>query len=139
MDYYFSNVDNDNFGCGSKLPLNLTSLLGAMTGSQSDLRIGMARQMVEIHEPIRNLVVIEGPLERVKYVFDSHPRLQNILYHHWLRLLVNDPQTDSWYLYTQNNFKLIEKGAAPLQHFHSSNELINKIHTQEDFAEIDHD
>ncbi len=139
MDYYFSCVDNDNFGCGSKLPLNLTSLIGVMTGSQGDLRIGLARQMVEIHEPIRNMTIIEAPLERVKKTFDSHPRLRNILYNHWSRLVVRDPQTLQWFIYGQNTWVPFEADRYTVKHFHSSMDLINDTHTQEDFAEIDHD
>lgn len=107
MDYYFSLVDNENFGCGSKLPLNLTALLGVMTGSQGDLRIGLARQMVEIHEPIRNLTLIEAPLGKVKTLFDSYPRLRNILRQHWLRLSVHDPENGKWYLYGHGNWNEI--------------------------------
>jgi uncharacterized protein YbcC (UPF0753/DUF2309 family) len=137
MDYYFSSVDNDNYGCGSKLPLNLTSLLGVMTGSQSDLRIGLARQMVEIHEPIRNMVVIEAPLETVRTLFDSHPRLKNILYHHWLRLVVCDPVQNQWFIFSGRDFKKIEIDNTHLKHFSSSVDVINKTHSEEDFAEID--
>ncbi len=137
MDYYFSCVDNDNFGCGSKLSLNLTSLLGVMTGSQSDLRIGLARQMVEIHEPIRNMTIIEAPLERVKNLFEGHPRLRNFLFHHWMRLVVKDPETKSWYMFTHTNFEKVEAGRKDLKHYPSSFDLINKNHAQDDFAEID--
>ncbi|WPU67051.1 putative inorganic carbon transporter subunit DabA [Peredibacter starrii] len=136
MDYYFSSVDNENFGCGSKLPLNMTSLLGVMTGSQSDLRIGLARQMVEIHEPIRNLTMIEAPLARVKNLFDNHPRLKNILYHHWMRLVVIDPETNQWHLFGHNDFTALTFEKSKMKHFATSVDLINKTHTEEDFAEI---
>lgn len=136
LDYYFSRVDNDNFGCGSKLPLNMTSLLGVMTGSLSDLRIGLARQMVEIHEPIRNLTIIEAPLERVKKLFLSHPRLKNILYHHWMRLAVYDPETKVWSLFGHDSFAPVEFDPHPMKHFKTSLELIHTTHTEEDFAEI---
>lgn len=137
MDYYFSYVDNENFGCGSKLPLNMTSLLGVMTGSQSDLRIGMARQMIEIHEPIRNMTIIEAPLERVQTLFDSHPRLRNIMYNHWLRLVVCDPVSKQWYLFGDKEFRKIEVEDGQLKHYRSSIDMINQTHSEKDFAEID--
>jgi uncharacterized protein YbcC (UPF0753/DUF2309 family) len=137
MDYYFSAVDNENFGCGSKLPLNLTSLLGVMTGSQSDLRIGLARQMIEIHEPIRNLTVIEAPLQRVKDLFYSHPRLKNIMTNHWFRLVVKDPIQNNWWIFTQKDFEVISYEPKKMKHFNSSMKLINEIHVEDDFAEID--
>lgn len=137
MDYYFSAVDNENFGCGSKLPLNLTSLLGVMTGSQSDLRIGLARQMIEIHEPIRNMTVIEAPIQRVKDLFYSHPRLKNIMCNHWFRLVVKDPIQNNWWIFTQQDFEVISYEPKKMKHFNSSEKLINEIHLEDDFAEID--
>jgi uncharacterized protein len=139
MDYYFSCVDNDNFGCGSKLPLNLTGLLGVMTGSQSDLRIGLARQMVEVHEPIRNITILEAPLARVQKIFDSHPRLRNIMYHHWTRVAVFDPQVKQWYIFGQTEFKLLNTDKFTFKHFDSSKDLIDQVHNEENFAEIGHD
>lgn len=135
MDYYFSAVDNDNFGCGSKLPLNLTSLLGVMTGPQSDLRIGLARQMIEIHEPIRNLTIIEAPLDLVREVFTGHERLKNILFNHWMRLVVKDPKTDIWWIFSQNDFEKINFEKVSLKSFQTSMDLIiNQI--DDNFAEI---
>lgn len=136
MDYYFSCVDNDNFGCGSKLPLNLTSLLGVMTGSQGDLRIGLARQMVEIHQPIRNLTIVEAPLERVKKIFDEHPRLKKLLYNHWMRLSVHDPETKQWFLFKENSFQVMEVEKSDMKHFTSSRDLIKNNVSQDNFAEI---
>lgn len=135
MDYYFSLVDNDNFGCGSKLPLNLTSLLGVMTGSQGDLRIGLARQMVEIHEPVRNMTIIEAPLARVQKLFEGHKRLSNIMHQHWLRLVVHDPETNKWHIYGHKNWielQVEDPGLTKVKTSVDVLSLINKI----DFAEI---
>lgn len=135
MDYYFSLVDNENFGCGSKLALNLTSLLGVMTGSQGDLRIGLARQMVEIHEPIRNMTIIEAPLERVQKLFESHARLRNILHQHWMRLVVCDPQTGKWYQYGHLEWTELHNEGRPIPIIKNSNEALALIHSS-DFLEI---
>ena len=40
MQYFLSYVDSTGWGCGSKLPHNVTSLLGVMDGAASDLRRG---------------------------------------------------------------------------------------------------
>ena len=136
MDYYFSCVDNDNFGCGSKLPLNLTSLLGVMTGSSSDLRIGLARQMIEIHEPIRNLTIVEAPLERVRTIFDNHGRLKKLLYNHWMRLVIFDPETNNWFIFKEHEFKKLDAEKLAIKNFKSSVDLIHKNVSEDDFAEI---
>ncbi len=137
MDYYFSAVDNENFGCGSKLPLNLTSLLGVMTGSQSDLRIGLARQMIEIHEPIRNMTIIEAPLQRVKDLVYGHGRMKNLMTNHWFRLVVKDPIQNNWWIFTQKDFEPISYEPKKMKHFNSSMNLIHDTHVEDDFAEID--
>ncbi|MEZ4742090.1 MAG: putative inorganic carbon transporter subunit DabA [Bdellovibrionota bacterium] len=64
LEYYFSFVDNTNYGCGTKLPHNITGLIGVMDGYSSDLRTGLPWQMVEIHEPVRLLFLIQSPRSR---------------------------------------------------------------------------
>jgi uncharacterized protein YbcC (UPF0753/DUF2309 family) len=135
MDYYFSSVDNDHFGCGSKLPLNMTALLGVMTGSISDLRIGLARQMVEIHEPIRNLTIIEAPLPRVRGLFDGHPRLKNILYNHWMRLAVFDPIDGKWWVFGHDEYEELHMEHRPLSIFKSSDSFVS-CQRDDNFVEI---
>src|SRR5207249_7877069 len=41
LAYYFGYVDPAGYGCGTKLPHNVTSLLGVRDGPQSDLRTGL--------------------------------------------------------------------------------------------------
>src|SRR5262249_50376835 len=59
LEYYFCRVDPARCGCGTKLPHNITALVGVMDGAASDLRTGLPWQMVEIHEPVRLLIVVE--------------------------------------------------------------------------------
>lgn len=39
LEYYFSFVDNEVYGCGTKLPHNVTGLVGVMNGYQGDLSV----------------------------------------------------------------------------------------------------
>jgi uncharacterized protein YbcC (UPF0753/DUF2309 family) len=64
LEYFFSFVDPAGYGCGTKLPHNIVSLLGVMDGAASDLRTGLPWQMVEIHEPVRNLFILETTPEQ---------------------------------------------------------------------------
>src|SRR5438270_208884 len=75
LEYFFSYIDPAGYGCGSKLPHNVTSLLGVMDGAQSDLRTGLPWQMVEIHEPSRLSIVVEGSAERVRRVIEGNPAI----------------------------------------------------------------
>jgi uncharacterized protein YbcC (UPF0753/DUF2309 family) len=95
MDYYFSRVDPEGFGAGSKLPLNVVSLLGVLTGSKSDLRIGLARQMVELHEPMRILVLIEASREDLLDLVEGHPRMRRMAHNGWMRLGRVDPSSSA--------------------------------------------
>lgn len=104
MDYYFSRVDNDGFGCGSKLPLNIACLLGVITGSKSDLRIGLARQQVELHEPMRVAVLLEAHAAHVRQLVSGHDRLRQLVDGGWLRLLRVDPDHGAIELWTGANF-----------------------------------
>jgi uncharacterized protein YbcC (UPF0753/DUF2309 family) len=105
MDYYFSRVDNDGFGTGSKLPLNVVSLLGVVTGSKSDLRIGLARQQIELHEPMRVLVLMEAPRARIENLVMGHPRLERMVLGGWMHLGRIDPDDDALELWLDGAFR----------------------------------
>ncbi|WNG34981.1 DUF2309 domain-containing protein [Archangium violaceum] len=104
MDYYFSRVDCDGFGAGSKLPLNVVSLLGVLSGSKSDLRIGLARQMVELHEPMRMLVLIEAEEKQLLELVETNPRMRRMVRGDWMRLGRIDPSSRAIALWNGNGF-----------------------------------
>jgi uncharacterized protein YbcC (UPF0753/DUF2309 family) len=91
LEYYFSYVDPTGYGCGTKLPHNVTSLLGVMDGAQSDLRTGLPWQMVEIHEPARLALVVEGPADRVRRVVQNNPAIDRLVGNRWIWLACLDP------------------------------------------------
>jgi uncharacterized protein YbcC (UPF0753/DUF2309 family) len=97
LEYYFSYVDPTGYGCGTKLPHNVTSLLGVMDGAQSDLRTGLPWQMVEIHEPTRLAIVVEGPRARLSRVVENNPHIERLVRHRWVWLASLDPESgDLW-------------------------------------------
>src|SRR5690606_29973485 len=93
LEYYFSYVDPTGYGCGTKLPHNVTSLLGVMDGAQSDLRTGLPWQMVEIHEPTRLTLVVEAPRERVLRVVEENPTIERLVRNRWIWLASLDPDS----------------------------------------------
>jgi uncharacterized protein YbcC (UPF0753/DUF2309 family) len=93
LEYYFSYVDPSGYGSGTKLPHNVTSLLGVMDGAQSDLRTGLPWQMVEIHEPARVTMVVEAPRERVWRAVQGNPPIDRLVRHRWIWLACLDPQS----------------------------------------------
>ncbi|MCA9587357.1 MAG: DUF2309 domain-containing protein [Myxococcales bacterium] len=98
LEYYFSFVDNARYGSGTKLPHNVASLLGVMDGARSDLRTGLPWQMVEIHEPMRLLVVIEAPHEHVLRAAAASEAVQRLVVHEWVRVATIDPTSGAIHL-----------------------------------------
>jgi len=86
LEYYFSFVDPEGYGCGTKLPHNITAMLGVMNGHMSDLRTGLPWQMVEIHEPVRLLCIVEAQPEVVKRVLARNAGLRRLIENGWVRV-----------------------------------------------------
>jgi uncharacterized protein YbcC (UPF0753/DUF2309 family) len=113
LDYFFSAIDPLRFGSGSKLPLNISALVGVISGSRGDIRIGLAAQMVEIHEPIRALVgVVQSP-EVVSQIALSHKRLNALLLNDWVRLFAIDPNDGNIYGFVQQTWQKIDVRNVP--------------------------
>ncbi len=91
LEYYFSSVDNAHFGCGSKITHNITGLFGVMEGADSDLRTGLPWQMVEIHEPMRLLVVVEQTTAVLTAIVQRQPALQELIGNAWIVVAAKDP------------------------------------------------
>ena len=108
LEYYFSFVDNDRYGCGTKLPHNVTSLLGVMDGHASDLRTGLPWQMVSIHEPVRILFVIETTPERLTGVINASPSLRQLVENRWIRVATIDPATGRVHVRRDSGFEEFE-------------------------------
>ncbi len=95
LEYFFSYVDPSGYGCGSKLPHNVTALLGVMDGAQSDLRTGLPWQMVEIHEPSRLSIVVEGSPERVLRAVEGNPVIERLVRNRWLWIACLDASSNA--------------------------------------------
>lgn len=91
LEYYFSTVNNDYFGCGSKVMHNITGLFGVMEGAGSDLRTGLPRQMIEIHEAMRLLVVVEATTGTLQRIYQRQPPLRELIGNGWVLLVAMDP------------------------------------------------
>jgi uncharacterized protein YbcC (UPF0753/DUF2309 family) len=109
LEYYFSFVDNDRYGCGTKLPHNVTGLVGVMDGHASDLRTGLPWQMVEIHEPVRILFVIETTPERLARVVNASPSLKQLVENRWIRVATVDPASGRVHIRRNSGFEGFEE------------------------------
>lgn len=91
LEYYFSRVDNNNLGAGTKLPHNVMGLIGVANGIDGDLRTGLPSQMIEVHDPIRLLTVVEHNPEVVLEVIKRNPMTYEWFKNEWIVLVVYDP------------------------------------------------
>ncbi|QDV24507.1 DUF2309 domain-containing protein [Aureliella helgolandensis] len=114
LEYYFSAVDNIKYGSGTKLPHNIVSLLGVMEGATSDLRTGLYRQMIEIHEPMRILFVIQTTPEAMLSVMDRHEGIGLLCRGDWIQLAVLDHATSKIQLWHDGKFVPFEPEADQL-------------------------
>ena len=93
LAYLFSRVDPLVYGAGTKLPHNITGLIGVMDGHASDLRTGLPFQGVDIHEPVRLLMIVEAPPDRIAAALDRLPAVKNLFVRQWIQLAACDPDT----------------------------------------------
>jgi uncharacterized protein YbcC (UPF0753/DUF2309 family) len=136
LEYYFSYVDNVGFGCGTKLPHNLTALLGVVDGAASDLRTGLPWQMVEIHEPVRLLVVIETTPQKMLRILDCNEALGRLAYNGWVLLAVMDPESNALSVLKDGKFEPYQPQVASLPQAASSVDWYRGWRDHLEFAQI---
>jgi len=136
LEYYFSYVDSPGWGSGSKLPHNITGLLGVMDGAMSDLRTGLPWQMVEIHEPVRLLFIIETTPEAMQRIMEKNPVIQTMVGRGWVQLAVMNPETGALSEYHEGGFEPHVGQGEPLPVAASSLEWYTGWRDHLEFAEI---
>ncbi len=114
LQYLFSYVDSPGWGSGTKLPHNITSLLGVMDGAASDLRTGLPWQGVEIHEPVRLLFVIESTPENLTKIMDRNAVVGRLIRNEWVQLTVLNPESNELMHFKQGNWVRFEPDAKEL-------------------------
>ncbi|WP_442497808.1 DUF2309 domain-containing protein [Methylobacter sp. sgz302048] len=99
LEYYFSTVNNERFGCGSKVPHNVTGFFGVMEGACSDLRTGLPRQMIEIHEPMRLQLLVEAKTEILEQIYARQDSLRELIAGGWVHLSAKDPDSGDIFIF----------------------------------------
>ncbi|MBV8230915.1 MAG: DUF2309 domain-containing protein [Planctomycetaceae bacterium] len=136
LEYYFSHVDNAGYGAGTKLPHNLAALLGVMDGAASDLRTGLPWQMVEIHEPVRSLFIIETTTEAMRRIMDRNEGIGRICRNGWVQLAVLHPDSGAIRVFQGDGFRLYRPQASVLPRAASSIDWYRGWRDHLEFAEI---
>lgn len=110
MEHYFSAVDNEHFGSGSKVYHNVAGRFGVMTGNLSDLRTGLPAQTVHengkpYHQPLRLITVIEAPFKHARRAVEAVIAVKYLVRNGWIRLMVIDPETGSVFVYEEGDWE----------------------------------
>ena len=111
LEYYFSRMDNRKMGCGTKLSHNVAGLIGVTNSSDGDLRTGLPFQMIENHDPVRLMVMVEQKPEVVLGQIRKSPELAEWFDHGWVHLVVIDPDNDDLHRYHRGRFQAYEPQA----------------------------
>jgi uncharacterized protein YbcC (UPF0753/DUF2309 family) len=120
LEYYFSTVDPAGWGCGTKLPHNVTSLLGVMTGAASDLRPGLSNQMTEIHEPMRPLFVVETTPAAMLQIMEENEQIARLCRNGWVYLVVLSPDAVEMQMFHKDHFEPVRAKTCELPEEDSS-------------------
>jgi len=106
LEYYFSRVDNQRLGAGTKLPHNVMGLIGVANGVEGDLRTGLPKQMIEVHDPIRLMLIVEHDPVVVLEALTRNPSTYEWIGNEWIRLAVIHPLTRVVHVFTNGVFEV---------------------------------
>jgi uncharacterized protein YbcC (UPF0753/DUF2309 family) len=126
LEYYFSRVDNQKLGAGSKLPHNVMGLFGVANGIDGDLRPGLPSQMIEVHEPVRLLIIVEHFSDVVLKTIQRSPETYEWFKNEWVNLVIVNPLTHELSVFRDEHFV----SYVPTSAVHYSDSIDRLIETQ---------
>lgn len=106
LEYYFSRVDPFRLGAGTKLPHNVMGLIGVANGMEGDLRTGLPTQMIEVHDPLRLLMIVEHYPEVVLKVIMENEATYEWFKNSWEHLIVIHPENHIFYIFKDGQFEV---------------------------------
>jgi hypothetical protein len=104
LEYFFSRVDNQKLGAGTKLPHNVMGLFGVANGIDGDLRPGLPSQMIEVHDPIRLLIIVEHFPHVVLDTIQRSPETYEWFINEWVHLAAVNPETNEVSIFKEGAF-----------------------------------
>ena len=131
LEYYFSRVDPYRLGAGTKLPHNVMGLLGVANGMEGDLRTGLPTQMIEVHDPLRLMMIVEHYPELVLKVIQENEATYEWFKNSWEHLIVIHPENHVFYKFKEGNFEVYQPKTDNLETRSDFSDLIES--TEENF------
>ncbi len=124
LEYYFSRMDNHKLGAGTKLPHNVMGLIGVANSCDGDLRPGLPLQMIEVHDPIRLLIVVEHFPSVVLQTIQSVPEMYEWFINEWVHLIAINPETNTFYYFKGGAFSVYSPLQKKVKTIQNMNNLI---------------
>jgi uncharacterized protein YbcC (UPF0753/DUF2309 family) len=126
LEYYFSRVDNQKLGAGTKLPHNVMGLFGVANGIDGDLRSGLPSQMIEVHDPVRLMVIVEHFPDVVLKTIKSVDAMYEWYINEWIHLVVVNPETKELFRFKNGEFELYKPLTQMIETVVNTDYLIEK-------------
>jgi uncharacterized protein len=126
LEYYFSRVDNIRLGAGTKLPHNVVGLFGVTNGSDGDLRPGLPLQMIEVHDPIRLMVLVEHEPEKVLKAITDSDAVYEWYKNEWVHIMAIHPETRDMFYFRNGQFEPYTPAALKVETMPDFHELVEK-------------
>ena len=104
LEYYFSRTDNYKLGAGTKLPHNVMGLIGVANGVDGDLRPGLPSQMIEVHDPVRLLMVVEQLPHVILKTIQTDASTYEWFKNEWVHLVSVHPETAEIQVFQNEGF-----------------------------------
>ena len=131
LEYYFSRVDNHKFGAGTKLPHNVMGLFGVANSCDGDLRPGLPLQMIEVHDPVRLLIIVEHFPDVVLKTIQSVPEMYEWFINEWVHLVAINPETNKFYYFNKGTFSEYTPLNQSIKNVTDTNKLIESAKEME--------
>lgn len=128
LEYYFSRVDNQRLGAGSKLPHNVIGLIGVNNGMEGDLRPGLPQQMVNIHDPLRLLVTVEQIPALVLTTIQRDEATYEWFKNEWVWLVAVHPESKELYVFRNGTFEKYDPICSELPTVKDVSKLVEGSH-----------
>lgn len=105
LTYFFSRVDNEKLGAGTKLPHNVVGLLSVANGTEGDLRPGLPLQMVEWHDPLRLMIVVYQEAAIALQAAQKIPATFEWIQNEWVRYACISPSTHQFFVFQSGEMR----------------------------------
>jgi uncharacterized protein YbcC (UPF0753/DUF2309 family) len=124
LEYYFSRMDNYKLGAGTKLPHNVMGLSGVANSSDGDLRTGLPSQMIEVHDPIRLMMIVEHYPDVILKTIQSSSEVYEWFINEWVHFISINPDNNNFYLFKDGKFELYDPITSNISKINNLHNLI---------------